>query len=229
MKKKVIVLSLGGSLIIPDKVDVPFLRKFREFILKNTKTHKFIIVCGGGSVARKYIEGLREIGASLHLQGMIGIATTRTNARFMNYFFGIDSEKGIPHHIGDIKRILQKQDFVFCGALTYKTGATTDTQAAEIAAYFKCPFVNLTNVTGLYTKNPMKFKDAKFIPEIGWKDFRKMATKEKFHPGQHFVIDQTASGIIMKRKVKTYILGQDLNQLNNVLRGKNFKGTLIAG
>ena len=229
MKKEVVVLSLGGSLIIPDNVDVGFLKKFKTFILKNTKRYKFIVVCGGGSVARKYIAALKEIGASLHLQGLAGIATTRTNARFMSYFFGMDSERGIPHHVKDIKALLKKQDIVFCGALTYKTGATTDAQAAEIAAHFKAPFINLTNVAGLYNKNPTKYKDAKFIPSIGWKDFYKIATKDKFKPGQHFVIDQTASGIILRQKIKTYILGQDLNQLDQVLKGKNFKGTLIAG
>ena len=227
--KEVVVLSLGGSLIIPDKVDVVFLKKFKKFILQNTKTHKFVIVCGGGSLARKYIAALKSAGSSVHLQGLAGIASTRTNARFMSYFFIRDSEKGIPHHVKDIKRLLEKQDFVFCGALTYKTGATTDAQAAEIAASFKAPFINLTNVSGLYNKNPLKHKDAKFIPEITWKEFHKMATKEKFKPGQHFVIDGTASGIILKHKVKTYILGRDLSQLENVLKGKRFRGTLIFG
>ncbi len=227
--KKVIVLSLGGSLIIPDKVDVAFLKKFKKTILRNTNKYKFIIVCGGGSVARKYIAALSEEGINIHLQGLIGIATTRTNARFMNYFFNMDSEKGIPHHVRDIKSILGKKDIVFCGALTYKTGATTDAQAAEIAAYFKSPFINLTNVTGLYTKNPQKYKDAKFIPEISWTAFHKMATKEKFRPGQHFVIDQTASKTIMKKKIKTYVLGKDLTQLENVLKGRKFRGTLIDG
>jgi uridylate kinase len=81
----------------------------------------------------------------------------------------------------------------------------------------------------LYTKNPLKFKDAKFIPEISWKNLYTMANKDKFQPGQHFVIDQTASGTIMRHKVPTYVLGQDLGQLENVLKGKKFKGTLISG
>ena len=229
MKKKVIVLSLGGSLIIPDRVDMAFLKRFKKFILQNTKKYKFIVVCGGGSVARKYISALSEEGSSLHLQGLAGIAVTRTNARFMNYFFGMDSEKGIPHQVKDIKRLLNKQDIIFCGALTYKTGATTDAQAAEIAVYFKSNFINLTNVAGLYDKNPKEYKNAIFIPKISWKDFHKMATKEKFKPGQHFILDQTASGIIMRKKVPTYLLGKDLKHLKAVLDGKGFRGTLIKG
>lgn len=227
--KKVVVLSLGGSLIIPDKVDVVFLKKFKKFILQNAKNYKFIVVCGGGSIARKYIAALAEEGASLHLQGLIGIAATRTNARFMNYFFGMDSEKGIPHHTNDIKRLLRNRDIVFCGALMYKTGATTDAQAAEIAVYFKSPFINLTNVSGLYDKNPKEHKDAKFIPYISWRGFHKMASREKFKPGQHFILDQTAAGTIMKKEVPTYLLGKDLEQLGAVLHGRKFSGTLIQG
>ncbi|MFH1889690.1 MAG: UMP kinase, partial [Nanoarchaeota archaeon] len=64
MKKQVIVLSLGGSLIIPDNVDIGFLLKFKKIILRNTKKYKFVVVCGGGSIARKYIAALREAGMS---------------------------------------------------------------------------------------------------------------------------------------------------------------------
>ena len=34
--KKVVVLSLGGSLIIPENINFKFLKEFREIINKNT-------------------------------------------------------------------------------------------------------------------------------------------------------------------------------------------------
>ncbi len=229
MKKEVVVLSLGGSLIIPDDVDIKFLRKFKKIVLKNIKKYKFIIVCGGGSIARKYISVLRKEGLNEKLQSFSGISATRMNARFMSYFFNKDHEYGVPHTIEILKKYMKKHGFVFCGALEYKPKQTSDSTSADIAKIFKSIFINLTNVPGLYNKNPKKFKNAKFIPEISWKNFHKMAIKEGFKPGQHFVLDQTASGIIMKNKIKTYILGKDLKQLENVLKGKKFKGTLIEG
>jgi uridylate kinase len=54
-----------------------------------------------------------------------------------------------------------------------------------------------------------------------------MIQKLKFKPGQHFVLDQIASKIIMKKKIKTYIMG-DLKNLENFLNLKNFKGTIIG-
>ena len=227
--KKVIVLSLGGSLIIPDEIDVNFLKEFKKTILKNTKKHKFIIVCGGGSIARKYISALRESEANEKLQSLSGISATRINARFMNYFFNHDPEQGIPHKMKQLEYYLRKRDVIFCGALEYKPHQTSDSTAAEIARHFKTIFINLTNVSGLHDKNPFKYKNERFIPKISWKDFNDMANKKKFKPGQHFILDQSASDIILRNRIKTYILGKDLKQLNRILNNKEFKGTIVEG
>ena len=229
MKKKVIVLNLGGSLIIPDEINFNFLQKFKKVILRNSKKYKFIIVCGGGSIARKYIGALRKAGLNEEFQNFSGISATRMNARFMNYLFGISPEVGIPDTTETLKRYIKKKDIIFCGALEYKPRQTTDSTAAELARHFRTIFVTLTNVAGLYNKNPLEHKDAKLILRISWKEFCRMANKNKYEPGQHFVLDQTAAEIIMKARIPTYILGKDLKQLEAVLRDKNFKGTLIHG
>ena len=49
---KTIVISLGGSVIVPKDIDTNFLKKFKQLILKFP--HRFAIYCGGGSTARKY-------------------------------------------------------------------------------------------------------------------------------------------------------------------------------
>ena len=223
--KKVIVLSLGGSLIIPENIDVRFLNKFKKVILKNTKKYKFVVVCGGGSIARKYISVLKDE----KLQSLSGISATRMNARFMSYFFNLNPEHGIPHKMETLEKYLKKQDVVFCGALEYKPHQTSDSTATEIARHFKTDFINLTNVSGLHDKNPKEFKDAKFISKISWEDFDKMANAKKFKPGQHFVLDQTASKIILRNKITTYIIGKDMKQFDNLLNGRNFRGSVISG
>jgi len=227
--KKVIVLSLGGSLIIPDSINLRYLNEFKKVVLKNKKKYKFIIVCGGGSIARTYISALKKMGMNETFQSYAGISATRMNARFMSYFFNQDQKIGIPHKISELKEYANKFDIVFCGALEYHTKQTSDSTAAQIAEAFKCKFVNLTNVKGLHHKNPKKFKDAKFIPKISWEKFDKMANEVEFQPGQHFVLDQTASKIIKKSKITTYILGEDMNQLDKLLNGKEFIGTIISG
>ncbi|MEK6826859.1 MAG: UMP kinase [Nanoarchaeota archaeon] len=226
--KRVIVLSLGGSLIIPDEINVDYLKQFKKAILKNTDKYKFIVVCGGGSIARKYISALSKIGMNDLFQSFAGISATRMNARFMSYFFRQNQKRGIPHTMRELKRYARKFDVVFCGALEYRPNQTSDSTAVEIAKKFRTIFINLTDVSGLYNKNPKEHKDAKFIPKISWKDFNKIVDKIKFKPGQHFVLDQTAAKMIMKNRITTYILGRDMNQLENVLRNKKFKGTTIG-
>ena len=227
--KKVIVLSLGGSLIIPDEINISFLREFEKVIQKNTKKYKFIIVTGGGSIARKYISALKEMGINEKLQSMIGISSTRTNARFMTYLFNQDQTLGIPQKMKTVENYIKNSDVVFCGALEYKPNQTSDATAAEIARHFKTIFINLTNVSGLFNKNPLEYKDAKFIPEASFQELWKMSHAKKYSPGQHFIIDQTASEIIKKHKITTYILGKDLKQLDNLLNNRKFRGTIISG
>ena len=229
MGKEVIVLSLGGSLIIPENVDVKFLKEFKKIIIWHAKKHKFVIVCGGGSIARKYISALKQVRVNEKLQSFSGISATRMNARFMNYFFNQDAEQGIPEKMDSVKKYLKKRNIVFCGALEYKSHQTSDSTASEIASELKTTFINLTDIDGLYDKNPRKFKNAKFIPRISWKKFHEMANKLKFSPGQHFVLDQKASKIIMKNKIKTCIIGKNIRHLDNFLKGRKFRGTTIQG
>jgi uridylate kinase len=225
--KKVIVISLGGSIIIPDKVNTGFLKEFKKLIEKNTSKYKFIIVCGGGSIARKYIEALKD--KNHEFQGAGGIAATRANAKFVSCFFGEDPKKIIPISLKEIKKEVKKRDIVISGAIDFKPNQTTDSNAAEIAASLKAIFINITNVDGLYDKNPKKFKNAKFISEISWKEIYKMANSMKFEPGQHFVLDQISSKIIMNNKVPSYILGTNIKNFEYFLKGEKFKGTIIEG
>lgn len=225
--KKVLVLSLGGSLIVPEVIDTKFLNDFQEVIKKNSKNYKFVIVTGGGSVARKYISALREAGKNEYLQSMVGISVTRLNARFMDYFFGFDPEKGIPHNMKDISNLLKKNDIIFCGALRYAPNQTSDGTALKIAHYLKTEFVNLTDVKGLYDSNPHKNKNAKFIPRATIDEFYKIVMAVPQKPGMHAPTDHSAMKTIKKYKIKTTIMGKDMKNFDNFLNGKDFVGSVI--
>jgi uridylate kinase len=225
MGDKTWVISLGGSRIAPNEVDCQFLLKFRDLIEKN-KDKRFVVVCGGGSTARKYINALQELDKTKRKQSEIGIAVTRLHAVFLTEIFGKDANELIPRDMKHVKTLLLKNHAVFCGALRYKPNNTTDGTAADLASFLKCPFINITNVNGLFNKDPEKFKDAKFIKKSNWKDFYERARKVKFHAGQHFVLDQNAAKIIMKDKIPTYITNS-LEDVNNILNGKEFKGSII--
>ncbi|MDP2925181.1 MAG: UMP kinase [Nanoarchaeota archaeon] len=229
MIKRVVVISLGGSLIVPDEINMNLLDKFKKILEKNSKKNKFIVVCGGGNTARTYIKGLDhgEIKNSFYLQCLFGLEATRFNAKFMAYFFGNQANSYLPKDISDIENLLKKNNYVFCGALRMNKGETSDATAARLARYFNTIFINLTNVKGLYDQDPKRYPKARFIPEISHKEFYKKAKKIVFKPGQHFILDKKAAKIIKKYNTYTYILGPDMKNLNNLLNNRHFVGTII--
>ncbi len=231
--EKVWVISLGGSRIAPSpgKVDYVFIKKFEELLRKH-KTNKFVVVTGGGLTAREYISAMRNLHKGFKNESKEGIAITRFHASLMARIFGkaANSPEDIPESMKAVKDLLAKNRVVFCGALRWtQEKRTSDGTSADLAAYLKCPFINLTNIRGLYTANPSTNKSANFIKKTTWKDFHKRAEKIKFKAGQHFVLDQDASVTIMKKRVPTYIVGSlgDVDKI--VSTGKGFRGTLISG
>jgi uridylate kinase len=220
------VISLGGSVFLQDEIDVDYLKKFKKLIL-SMKTRKFVIVTGGGKVARVYIDALRKGGLPDRMLSNAGIAITRINAKFLANFFMGKQQHSLPRTLGDVKRLLAKHRVVFSGGLRYEKGGTSDSTAAEIARYLNTRFINMMNVKGLYTHNPMTSKNAKFISSISYADFLDRALKIKYAAGQHFVLDVRAAEVIQRGKVPTYIIGRRLNNLKSLLQGKPFVGTTI--
>ena len=219
-----VVISLGGSVIVPDKVDSKFLDGFKKVIEKFSKKNKVVIVTGGGHTARDYISALRKENLNETIYSWVGIATTKLNARLVASYF--NKIKKIPDSLKEVKRGLKKSNIVICGALGFQPGMTSDGDAAQIAEYLKADkFINITNVRGLYSKDP-RLKGAKFIPKISFNDFWNIAKNINFKAGQHFVLDKFAAKVIKNAKIKTIIL-TGLNNLQNCLRDKKYSGTVV--
>ena len=144
---KVIVISLGGSVMVLDKINFSFLEKFKKLLEKNSRTTRFVIVTGGGSVARKYIQALKEEGKGEKELSRAGIRVTRLNALFLMQFFGKEANDSLPFDMEHVKSNLHKNKVVICGALRYDDKETSDGTAAKLANYLKCDFVNITNAT----------------------------------------------------------------------------------
>jgi uridylate kinase len=225
--KKTIVISLGGSILIPEKIDYSFLDNFKKVLRKHYNSKKFVVVCGGGIIARKYICALKHENKSKMDLAIAGIRATRMNAMFLMQFFGKEANDYLPKDMKSVKSSLNRNNVVICGALRFQPDATSDSTAAKLANYFSTQFINMTNVKGLYDKDPNKNKDAKFISKISSQDFLKIANSIKYEAGMHFVLDQNAASIIKEHKINTFIIGKDLKNFDNLLSNKNFIGTKV--
>ncbi len=233
--KEVCLISLCGSRILPDEVDSRFLSEFKKLIDSHLDK-KFVVVCGGGKTARKYMSALKKLGRKNREQSLEGIAITRLHAGFMSRFFGEEANENIPINMRSVKRLLKKNRVVFCGGLRYRDKNTSDGTAAKVAGFLGCSFINLTNVKGLYDRDPKTPLDSKhltgqgkarLISKISWKEFLKVAKKLKYEAGQHFVLDLVAAEEILEKRVVTYIVGS-LKSVDNILKGKKFVGTVIG-
>lgn len=222
------IISVGGSIIIPKTgFDIAFLKKFRALILKEVKKgEKFVIVTGGGAYCRVYQDAARKFGKVSHDDlDWIGIQFTLANAHLVRTLFtGYSHDKVInnPH-----EKVKTKMPIIVAGG--EKPGASSDIDAVDLAkAYGATEMINLSNIEYVFDKDPNKFKNAKKIEDINWKDFRKNIVGYKWEPGKNVPFDPTASGRAEKYKMTVSILnGTNLVEVAKALQGKKFKGTKV--
>jgi uridylate kinase len=220
------IISLGGSLVVSDKINIKFLKLFKNIINEKVKENKkFVIIVGGGKIARDYQNAAKALTkVSNEDLDWLGIYTTRINAYLLLTIFREDSYYRI---IENPKEKVKFKEKILIAA-GWKPGFSTDYDAVLLAkTYGSETIINLTNIDYVYDKDPNKFKDAKPFKEISWKDYLKLID-QKWTPGMSAPFDPIASKLAQKFKFKVIILnGRKLKNLENYLANKTFKGTII--
>ncbi len=229
MSKKIIVISLGGSLIVPDEIDWEFLQKFKILVEKQIKRgYKFVIITGGGRISRKYQEAASKITKLTNEdRDWLGVHATRMNAQFIRTIFRRHAHQRIntnPHDMEDFYNF--KEDILV--AAGWRPGFSTDYDAVVLAKYLKIrKIINFSNIDYVFNKDPGKFPDAQKIERIDWSNFRKIVG-DKWSPGMNVPFDPIASKLAQDLKLEVVVMnGKNLRNLENYLDGKIFQGTVI--
>ncbi|OGY43395.1 MAG: hypothetical protein A2729_04445 [Candidatus Buchananbacteria bacterium RIFCSPHIGHO2_01_FULL_39_14] len=225
---KILVMSLGGSLIAPDNLDLNFLKKFRRLMLDYVKKgNRVILVCGGGNTSRNYQKTAKIINPKISSTDLdwIGIAATKINAELVSGIFG---QKAMESILGDPSKPVKTTRPIIVGA-GFKPGSSSDKDAVLAAKTFGAKTViNLSNITYVYDKDPKKFKDAKPQEKMNWPAFLKVVGT-KWIPGAHVPFDPVASRLAKKWQMKLVVMkGSDLVNLKRFLSTKTFRGTVIS-
>ena len=229
--KKTIVISLGGSLIVPDEIDAQFVKNFKKLIITYIKKgYKFVLITGGGKTARKYIDASVQVGNSSVTdddKDWLGIHATRMNAHFLRTIFRQYAHPRINTNPHDLEDFYNFKESVLVAA-GWRPGFSTDYDAVVLSKYMSIKkIINLSNIDYVYTKDPKKFPDAKKIEKTTWKEFRKIVGN-KWTPGLNAPFDPIASKIAQEEGMEVAIMnGKDLINLENYFKGKKFKGTVI--
>ncbi|EKE19825.1 MAG: hypothetical protein ACD_8C00101G0018 [uncultured bacterium] len=229
MNKKIIIISLGGSLIVPEEIDWKFVKKFKEVIEKKIQEgFRFIIVTGGGKIARKYVEAGSKVGdIDSEDKDWIGIHATRMNAHFIRTIFKKHAHPSINKNPYDLESFLKAKESVLLAA-GYRPGNSTDYIAVLLAKQFGAKKIaNLSNIDFVCDKDPKKFPDAKKIKEISWPEFQKIVG-DSWDPGSNLPFDPVASKMAGKEGIEVAIFnGKKISNLEKYLNGEKFTGTII--
>ncbi len=224
--KDLFVISLGGSLVVPNEIDVKFLKNFKKIIEKEIKRNKkFIIIVGGGKTARNYQRAAKSLTkVSNEDLDWLGIHATRINAHLLLTIFRKYAHYRIIKNPKE-KVVFKEKILIAAG---WKPGFSTDYDAVLLAkTYGSDTIINLTNVDYVYDKDPDKYKDARPFKEITWNEYLKLIDKN-WTPGMSAPFDPIASRLAQKFKFKVIILnGKKLKHLQNYLENKIFNGTLV--
>lgn len=226
-----IVISVGGSLIVPNGgIDTDFLAKLNTFIRSQIAAHperQFFLVTGGGATARNYIDaGQKVVGHELEDDDLdwLGIHSTRLNGHLVRTVF-----RDIAHPVMikdfDVIRKIPEPVTVAAG---WKPGRSTDFIAVQIAEdYGAQTVINMSNIVQAYDKDPSKFPDAKPLVGVTWKEFRKVVG-DKWVPGLNAPFDPIASKKAEQLSLTVAIMGSDFDNLENFLEDRQFLGTVVS-
>jgi uridylate kinase len=220
----IVVISLGGSLICPEELDIDFIGKFVKLI-RDEKDKRFIIICGGGRICRKYQEAAKSLNKIKKDDlDWIGIMASRINAEIVRSVF---SDEAYEFLVKDPYEEFETDKRIIIGA-GYKPGSSTDLRAVQLADRFHAKTViNMSNITHVYSDDPKINPDAERLEHISWEDFRKMVGNQ-WTPGMNAPFDPIASKKAEEKGMNVVIIGKDLDNLRKVLDGEDFVGTTIA-
>lgn len=140
-----IIISLGGSVIVPGEIDTGFLRRFKEIVL-GMGTTRFVIICGGGKICRQYQDAAKKIAdmSSADLD-WIGIRATRLNAEMVRATFG---DRAYDRVIQDPYEAVDDRKQIIIGA-GFEPGSSTDLRAVQVAERFGADrIINMSNREG---------------------------------------------------------------------------------
>lgn len=222
------IIALGGSIISPSpgKINIRFLKKFQKLILNYLKQgKKFVIVAGGGETARLYQEAISKI-VSVKNEDIdwLGIYSTHLNAHFLQTIF---SKEAHPVIIDNSEKSIKNEPPIVI-ASGWKPGCSTDFGTICLAQRFKADSVIIaSNISYVYDRDPVKYKNAKKFKKLTWQDYRKLVDNY-WKPGMNAPVDPIAAKFAQKLKIKVVLFkGTELKNFKNYFEGKEFKGTTI--
>jgi len=226
MAKELVVVSIGGSILIPGENDSAFISELAKMLRRVSSRVDVAVVCGGGKIARYYTNTGRELGGSEYDLDMLGIGCTRLNAGLLALSLGDVSSKDIPITIDDAAEAFSTGRIIVMGGT--EPGHTTDAVATMLARELGGKrVVNATSVDAVYSDDPRKNPDAVRYDRLTIDELEKLVYSDH-GAGKSSVFDPLGVQIAKSEKIDIMMVdGRNLDELEKAIAGDPFNGTFI--
>jgi uridylate kinase len=223
------IIKLGGSLLFEKE---NFAVERIDHIAKVLKDlheegHKFHVVIGGGRMARKYIEAVRAGGGTEAWADVVGIETSRNNARVLIAALGEIAYPEIPQSFTAAVTATSTGKIVVMGGLT--PGQSNNAVAALMAEAIKAQaLLNGTDVDGVYPVDPREDPQAKVIPQLTLEEFANIVTQTTSKAGYYPLFDQVALQIVARSQMEViFFNGKVPENIVKAIKGEQIGSRIV--
>ena len=224
-KTETLVLKLSGSLFFSENFH-PVVKAIKDALTERDE-QKIVLIAGGGAKAREYIKIAGEWGADQATLDEIGIMVSRINAMILAVSLEEFSQPRVPETLGALVDALRGTKAIAMGGL--HPGQSTNAVGALAAEKVHAlRFVNATDVDGVHTKDPRKYKDAKVIDRLTTRELEKIMREESMHAGAYDLMDPVALKLVERSKIETWIVKCTPKVIGAALLGERVGGTQIV-
>lgn len=226
MAKETVVVSIGGSILIPGKDDAGFIRSLAGMLRRVSERVDVAVVCGGGRIARYYTETGRDLGGSEYDLDVLGIGCTRLNAGLLAIALGDASSNDIRPTVEETAERFRSGKILIMGGT--EPGHTTDAVATMLARKLGAKrVVNATSVDAVYSEDPRKNPNAERYSRIDILKLESLVYSDH-GAGKSSVFDPLGVKIAKEEKIDIMMVdGRNLAELEKAIAGEPFDGTFV--
>ncbi len=223
-----VVVSLGGSILVPGKDDARYLADLASLLRDLSPSVRIFAVTGGGRIARYYIETGRALGVAERTLDGFGIEATRLNARLLSAALKGKSNQTPARSYAEAARLAKRYPIVLMAGT--RPGHTTDRVSASLARVVGAArIVNATSVDGVYSADPTSHPDARLLERITFEDLVRLTGEGHRAAGPSVVFDPVAARVLARDRIPLRVVhGRDLGALRAAVMGEPFHGTLVS-
>lgn len=210
-----VVVSFGGSVMKKE-----YLPKIGRIF---SRIKPLAVVVGGGRLIDEYVGLAGKHNLSKYDIDRMLIHMTYINAYLLKTFV----ENSEVFYDIDTAALWYDTKRILLGGT--HPGHTTDTVTALLCEKLgESVMINVTDVDGIYDKDPKKHRDAKLIQKMTYEELDSIIQDSR-EPRAHTVMDMLSLKILRRSGIELRVVnGTNLHELEKALTGKRFKGTVVT-